>query len=147
MAIKDSTSIQKLYWIWAAIIQRCENPNNKYFYNYGGRNIAVCKEWRTSFKQFLEDVGQPKKGLTLERKNNDLGYFKDNCYWASRHEQAMNRRLFKTNKSGVRGIEYRSYGSYRVRARRHSKIVLDITVDNFFEACCVKKSFEIRSSK
>jgi hypothetical protein len=144
MAIKDSTSIKKLYWVWAAIIQRCENPKNKYFYNYGARKIVMCNEWRTSFNQFLSDVGIPQEGLTLERKNNDLGYFKENCYWASRHEQAMNRRLFKSNKSGVKGIELREYGAYRVRARRNKKIVLDVTVDNFLDACCIKKSFELR---
>lgn len=144
MANKDSTSIKKLYWIWGAMIQRCENPNNKYFYNYGARNIVVCNEWRVSFKKFLSDVGIPKEGLTLERKNNNLGYFKENCYWASRHEQSMNRRMFKSNKSGVKGIEFREYGAYRVRARRNKKLVLDVTVNNFFDACCIKKSFELR---
>ncbi len=142
MAIKDSKPIQRLYWIWAAMIQRCENPNNKQFYNYGARGINVCQRWRASFQQFLNDVGLPEEGKTLERKNNDLGYTKENCYWASRHEQAMNRRIFSTNSLGIKGIEYRSYGAFRVRARRNTKVVLDVTVDDFFEACCIKKSFE-----
>lgn len=147
MANQDSTSIKRLYWVWAAMIQRCENPNNKHFYNYGARNIKVCQEWRKSFKDFLQDMGIPQKGLTLERKNNDLGYSKDNCYWASRHEQAMNRRLFKNNNSKIKCIEFRSYGAYRVRIRRFKKIVLDKTVDNFFDACCIKKSFESQFKK
>ena len=146
MANQDSTSIKKLYWIWAAMIQRCENPNNKYFYNYGARGITVCKDWRTSFKRFFSDLGIPEKGMTLERKNNNLGYSKENCYWATRHEQALNRRLFCTNKLKIKGIELRNYGAYRVRARRHKKIVLDVTVEDFFEACCIKKSFENKSS-
>lgn len=142
MATQDSTPIKRLYWIWAAMIQRCENKNNKQFYNYGARGITVCKEWRTSFKQFLSDVGVPQNGLTLERKNNDLGYNKDNCYWASRHEQAMNRRIFINNKTGIKGIEVRTYNAFRVRVRRNKEIILDKTVDNFFDACCIKKSFE-----
>jgi hypothetical protein len=145
MANQNSTSIKRLYWIWAAMIQRCENPNNKYFYNYGSRGITVCKDWRTSFDRFLNDVGIPPKGMTLERKNNDLGYYKENCYWASRQEQALNRRLFKTNRTGIKNIEIRKNGVFRVRVRRNKKIVLDVTHKDFFEACCIKKSFDNRS--
>ena len=145
MADIHSIKLKRLYWVWASMIQRCTNQNNKQYKNYGARGIKVCDKWRNSFNDFFQDMGLPKEGLTLERKNNDLGYSLDNCYWASRNQQMINRRLFVTNKSGIKGIEYRNYDAFRVRARRNKKIVLDITVNDFFEACCIKKSFELNT--
>jgi hypothetical protein len=134
--------MKRLYWVWAAMIQRCENPKNKGYCNYGARGITVCPTWRNSFAQFVQDVGMPPKGMSIERIDNDKGYFKENCHWATRHQQSMNRRVFKNSHLGIKGIELRDYGSYRVRARRFTKIVLNVTVSDFFEACCIKKSFE-----
>ena len=62
---------KKLYWVWAAMIQRCENSKNKQFYNYGARGITVSKEWRISFNQFLKDMGIPNDGMTIERIDNN----------------------------------------------------------------------------
>lgn len=146
MANQDSTKLQKLYWRWGAMIQRCENPKNKFFYNYGARGINVCPKWRQSFENFLIDMGMPPDNMTLERKDNNKGYLKKNCYWASRQNQALNRRIFQKNKSGIKGIEHRNYGSYRIRIRRNKKIVLDITTNDFFEACCIKKSYELKET-
>ncbi|KKN98994.1 hypothetical protein LCGC14_0142390 [marine sediment metagenome] len=81
----------KTYMIWAAIIQRCTNPSNGNYLYYGGRGITVCKRWR-KFENFLKDMGEAPKGLQIDRINNDKGYCKSNCRWATRKEQARNTR-------------------------------------------------------
>lgn len=82
-----------LYGTWKTMIQRCTNPKVKQYKDYGGRGIAVCKAWRDSFAKFLEDMGEkPSPQHALERRNNDKGYGPSNCYWATRKEQAANKR-------------------------------------------------------
>jgi hypothetical protein len=79
------------YRAWRAMIDRCDNPKNKSFHNYGGRGIKVAIRWR-SFQNFIADMGPRPPGLTLERLNNDRSYSKGNCEWASWTAQARNRR-------------------------------------------------------
>lgn len=77
------------YFSWAAMIKRCNNPNCGDFPRYGGRGIKVCDRWM-DFRNFLADMGERPAGLTIERINNDLGYIKNNCKWATSKEQARN---------------------------------------------------------
>lgn len=100
---------------WSGMRQRCTNPNSPHYHRYGGRGITVVQEWMDSFEAFYRDMGKKPTGLTLERINNELGYFKDNCCWASRKKQARNRKRFKTGGSGIVGISwYRRTQKYRV---------------------------------
>jgi hypothetical protein len=73
------------------MMQRCGNPNNPQFKDYGERGITVCERWKT-FKNFLTDMGVRPEGLTLDRKDNNKGYTPDNCKWSTKQEQQRNMR-------------------------------------------------------
>lgn len=93
------------YSTWRMMIQRCHNSNNPAFEFYGGRGIQVCKRW-LKFESFLEDMGERTKELSIERRNNELGYYKENCYWATRTTQSRNKRVQKRNGTGVTGVRW-----------------------------------------
>lgn len=81
------------YYSWTAMLHRCLNPDHPDYKDYGGRGITVCARWRKSFPNFLSDMGyKPAPGLKIDRRKNNLGYFPDNCYWATSKQQARNRR-------------------------------------------------------
>lgn len=78
---------------WLRIIQRCHNPNDNSYWLYGARGIHVCNEWRENFMVFFSDMGKrPSAEYSLDRIDNEKGYCKENCRWATQHEQSRNRR-------------------------------------------------------
>lgn len=79
------------YRTWSNMIERCSNPANKRYADYHGRGITICESWMT-FSNFLADMGEKPDGTSLDRIDNDAGYFKANCRWATAIEQMNNTR-------------------------------------------------------
>ena len=81
------------YRTWLNIKARCCNKNHLDFPGYGGRGITVCDEWKESFEAFYRDMGpRPSPQHSIDRRENDKGYSKENCRWATQKEQCNNRR-------------------------------------------------------
>lgn len=81
------------YTCWTNMKQRCLNPKNKEYKNYGDRGIFICDRWANSFENFLEDMGErPAESQSIDRIDNNDGYYKENCRWTTIKEQNKNKR-------------------------------------------------------
>lgn len=91
-----------IYHVWENMIARCTNPRHPVWKDYGGRGIKVCERWM-DFSAFHKDMGESyRHGLTIERKNNNAGYSKENCLWIPKSGQVLNTR--KTRRVTVAGV-------------------------------------------
>lgn len=108
-----------LYVTWKQMRKRCNNPNYKEYHNYGGRGIKVSPEW-DDFWVFVEDLGDRPEGHTLERKDNNKGYSKENCVWATHKEQNNNTRKVKKAKGYA---FHKATGKYKAHICINGKLV------------------------
>jgi predicted XRE-type DNA-binding protein len=92
------------YRVWDAMVRRCLNKKHHAFKDYGGRGITVCDKW-LKFEGFFEDMGNQPQNMQIERVDNSLGYFKENCKWTTVTEQARNRRSTKLSLNQVKSIK------------------------------------------
>lgn len=102
--------------------QRCRNPRHPNYLDYGGRGIEIDPSWEI-YRDFLADMGKPLPRMTLERRDNEKGYSKENCYWATMKEQNENKRVQgvrNDNLTGRKGVGYRP-GEKKYLARGDQK--------------------------
>ena len=91
----EKRTITPEYRAWVAMKNRCLNPNQARFKDYGGRGIKICRRWLgdRGFQNFLDDMGtKPSAKHSLDRKKVNLNYTKSNCRWGTKRQQARNAR-------------------------------------------------------
>lgn len=97
--LKHGMSNTPEYHTWIMMKQRCYNRHVERYPNYGGRGITVCNRWRTSFENFLDDMGKkPNKEYSIDRIDNNKGYTPSNCRWADSITQMNNTSRNKKDK-------------------------------------------------
>lgn len=101
--IDGKTKRSKLYRVWANMKDRCQNPRQPRYKDYGARGIFVCDEWQifSDFRLWAIKSGW-SPALTIDRKNNDDGYYPENCRFTEWNDQQQNRRLPSRHKTGKR---------------------------------------------
>lgn len=90
-AVPVSSTVE--YIAYSNMIRRCYDEDHPQYKDYGGRGITVCVEWRASFETFRRDMGKRPNGHSIDRRDNNKGYSKDNCRWTTRKVQNFNRRV------------------------------------------------------
>jgi len=131
------------YKVWNSMIERCRNPNNKAFKNYGGRGIGVCDRWKDSFISFISDMGRrPTPNHSIDRTDNDGDYCPENCRWVLRYAQQQNRRISSNNTSGYKGVCYDKSRDLWIAYIKYNGKVMRKRLKTIEEAISTRKEFE-----
>lgn len=135
------------YQSWHSMIRRCCWIGHKDYARYGGSGITVDPRWQT-YRLFIEDMGPRPRGTTLDRKDNSLGYFKENCRWATLSEQNSNRGKPRSNTSGCLGVSWQTkQGKWLVSRMKNGQRYMLYWGLSLFEAACAAKSWENRTKE
>ena len=138
--VKHGWSKTDTYRCWNNMKKRCRRTSNL---RYGGRGITYDSRWE-QFENFLTDMGPKPEGLWLERKDNNLGYYKGNCEWTTPRNQACNRE----NNNAVPGVRWikdskrKNGGRWEAKIRIGKKRILLYIGDSYLTACEARRQAE-----
>ena len=138
----------RFYKKWSQMLRRCTNPKDAAYKDYGGRGISVCEDW-LDIRNFVDwcDLTHPnQEGYTLDRINNDKGYSPENCRWADKTTQVLNRRIMKNNKSGYIGVSWcKVRGMWTIRIKIKTKNECLGHFDDLMEAVIFRDNYIIEN--
>ena len=133
-----------LYHTWENMMQRCTNPENTNYKHYGARGIRVCKRWHY-FPNFLADIGERPKKMTLDRIDNDGDYELGNIQWATQQAQVRNQRISRRNKTGQKGVWFnKKIGNYQSKLSVGDRQIYLGSFYSLAEAIEARKTAEVK---
>ena len=143
-ATTHGMSKMRAYVSWSAMLNRCNNHSCQAYKHYGGRGITVCERW-LKVENFIADMGERPKRITIERIDNDGNYEPGNCCWATYTIQLRNQRITPRNKTGVRGVSWiKERKRYRVDIMTHGKSSFIGNFKNLQQAIKARKEAELK---
>lgn len=132
-----------IYKSWTGLLQRAKSINLK---NY--EDVSVCDEWNPekggSFLNFLEDMGLPKAGQSINRIGGAKIYSKETCEWADRSVQGFDQKINIRNKTGKTGVHQKRDGKFRAKITKDKKVIFLGDFDTLEEAILVREQAEIQ---
>ena len=124
--------------------ERCYNSHNIMYANYGERGITVCDEWKQSFLTFKADMGpKPSATYSIDRIDPNGNYEPSNCRWATRHQQAMNKRN-NLKVPGVYLVKQKTGIAWHARLRMGGVSIFQKNFRNYDEAVAARKAAELK---
>ena len=141
----------RLYSTWSKLKDRVFNLKSKDYYNYGGRGITICEEWKNDFVPFynwaIENGYEENKGLSIDRIDNDGNYEPHNCRWTTQTMQSRNQRMQKNNTSGYKGVYFKKDNNkYQAQIKVNKKIIYLGSYLNVIEGAIAYNNYIIENN-